>query len=128
MDRIKIWEKDDFFQISSERKDMDPEVVQLPEGEVALVWQYYFEKPYGVVRDIRLEDDEITGEVEFFNETDRSQVEALLEHGDVRFGGYYNGVETRKDGKTEIVTECQLRCVSIVMQHSMPGANPPPTS
>lgn len=119
--RIKIWKKDDFFQISSERKDMDPTVVQLPEGEIPLAWQYNWEKTYGVVRDVRLEDDEITGEVEFFSEIDQAHVEALLEHGDVRYGGYYSEVKERKDDKVVTITECRLRAVSIVMNHTMPG-------
>lgn len=120
-ERIKIWEKDDFFQISSERKDMDPAVVQLPEEGIPLAWQYNWEKTYGVVRDIRLEDGEITGEVEFFDKHHQAQVEALLKHGDVRYGGYYSEVKERKDGNVSTVTECRLRAVAIVMNHTMPG-------
>lgn len=122
MDRIKIWEKDDFFLIGGERKDMDPEVVSIYSDPLPLVWQYNFEKAYASVRDIRIEDGEITGEIFDWNaEVALGHIETLLEAGDIRFGGYYNEVKERKDGGHTQVTSCSLKAVSIVLAASMPG-------
>lgn len=112
--RYKIWEKDDFFLVGGERTDMDPSVVELPDETILEYGFNYNTKPLGRVSDIRLEDGEITGEVEFWEPTLSDETFAKL---DCRLAGYYNNVY-QKNGN---VTGCSLRSVSMIPWTSSPG-------
>lgn len=115
--RHTIWKRDDFFLIGGERIDMDPAVVELPE-ETPLVWNFDFSKgiPMGKVTDIKLEDGEITGEVEFFDPAYDDVYK--LDEFNCRLGGYYLSVEKTEDGKN--ITKCRLQAVSVVLNSGMP--------
>lgn len=116
--RHKIWRKDDFFLVGDHRTDMDPSVVELVDG-IPLVWGYDFNRaPYAWVNDIRLEDDEITGEVEWI---DPHNYDDMIEQGDIYVGGYYTQVEQRHEEETSVVTKCLLKGVSLVVMSAMPG-------
>lgn len=116
--RHNIWEKDDFFTLNgSERIDMDPSVVELPES-APLTWQFDFTDArgfYGNVTDIRLEDGVITGEVEIYDPTWNADTIGDL---NCRLGGYYTKVEKNEDGT--VITSCYLRGVSIVSKIDIP--------
>lgn len=120
--RNKIWEKDDFFMIGGKRIDMDPSVVELPTEPIPLVWQYDFGRipPHGLVFDIRLEDEEITGEPTFYKEEDAWHLYDFFDDGLIRFGGFYNKV-VKNDAGTWVTT-CKLDAVSINLMATMPGA------
>lgn len=120
--RRAIWEKEDFFLIADVRKDMDPEVVEIGDN-LLITWNFDWQRaPMGRFDDVKVTDGEITGIVSWFDK-DGEHAEDLLVHGDVRFGGYYTKVETRKDGeKKETVTKCLLTGVSLVLNSQMPGA------
>lgn len=121
--RYPIWKEDDYFHfVDGPRIDMDPSVVELPE-ESPLVWQYRMEKPpVGVVTDIRLEGEEITGEVEFFDTAEGAMVKDEMDKT-LRLGGYYSDVKKKiiTPGKQEVVTKCTLRCVSVMLLTLTPG-------
>jgi hypothetical protein len=107
--RYPIWEKDDYFQVGDERFDMDPSIVTWEDDVLPLSWNFsHQENPRGSVRDIRLEEGEITGEVAF---TDPTITDEMIKEWDLRFGGYYTGIE-KADG---VVTKARLRAVSLVM-------------
>jgi hypothetical protein len=123
--RYPIWEKDDFFQVGEVRYDMDPAIVTWDEDKLPLTWLFnHQDLPRGHVKDIRLEDGEITGEIVF---TDPQITDELIREANLRFGGYYTPVE-KENG---VVTKARLRAVSIVMAKPgganpefVPGANP----
>ena len=126
----RIWRKDDTFTlIGMPEIKMDAAVCEIPEKCVPLSWDFNFmDNPIGQVDNIRLEDGEIIGDVELFDDpthreptTMREQVEALWEHDDIRLGGYYTNVVYKDDKRTEIGS-CTLRAVAFVMVRS--GANP----
>lgn len=114
--RYPIWKKDDFFEIAGWRMDMDATVVEFSD-ELLLTWMYNWDgDPVGKVIDVRLEDGEITGEVEFFDpKWDDSKMDILK----CRLGGYYTGVE-KTVGK-ERITKCRLRAVSVMLLDQTPG-------
>lgn len=128
--RLPIWQKDDFFQfIGGDRIDMDPSVVIISDQDLPLVYGYNFnsvDAVIGHVADVRLEGEEIIGDVNFFDEkngfetllgTDESQQEPLC-----RLGGYYLKVEKRRVAPDrEIVISCELKAVSIMMMQNTPG-------
>lgn len=118
--RHPIWLKDDYFQLGATKIEMDPAVVELPEEPIVLTWLYRWEEaPLGSVTDLRLEDGEITGEVKWADNKGAQSAKALLEHGDLRLGGYYTEV-VRKDN---LVLQCRLRAVATIMSFgSNPGA------
>lgn len=114
--RRKIWEKDDFFQMGGERIDMDPSVVEIEQG-IPVVWGYnWTQTPAGRFFDIRIEDGEITGEIEWFS--DNEKYETLLDDGVIRFGGYFTKVERNEDGS--VVTKCCLSGVALLPISVMP--------
>ena len=116
--RHKIWKKGDFFEIGGERIDMDPAVVEIPDSVHGfwVVWNFdYNKKPIGKFHDVRLEDGEITGTVEWFEKTlnDDSPEDLFC-----RFGGYYSHVEKNED--STVVTKCFLRAVSLIPNAAVP--------
>lgn len=115
----KVWEKDDFFHhIGNKRLDMDPAIVEIGEEPVPVTWGYNFDiPPKGRMLNLRLEDGEIVGELEFFDEKDTATWETLKR--DVRLGGYYIGVEL--DEAKENVIKCRLKAVSIMLKSQTPG-------
>lgn len=116
--RHPIWKKEDFFQfIGGERIDMDPAVVQLPEKPSPVVWNFNWDSVNNgsaMASDFRLEDGEITAEIEWRAE---HMNDDMIEELGIRFGGYYTGVEKR--GNT--VTKCELKGVSLMFLHNTPG-------
>ena len=122
--KIKIWETDDFFKfIDGPRIDMDPKVVDLPDEAIAMVWGYDFAADvHAIVRDLRIEDGEIVGEATFTKPETEEQVATLVEHGVLRFGGYYKDVVRVQEESGERVTACMLKAVSILLAAQMPEA------
>lgn len=121
--RHAIWEKDDFFQfIEGPRIDMDPAVCDISAEEIPLCWNFDIGRlpTAGCVRDLRLEDGEITGEVIFFE--DDWDSEKMKELG-CRLGGYYVDVERNvvDPGKQERLTKCRLTAVSIISKYHSPA-------
>lgn len=115
--RYVIWKKDDYFEIIDKgRFDMDVSVVKLPEEPIPLVWDYHHDMIIGRVNDIRLEDGEITGEVEF--SVEKGLDDDFLEENELRLGGYYTNV-TQDQGR---VVASELRGVSVVFKSRVPGA------
>jgi len=123
--RRVFWEKDDFFPFGDGRIEMDPAVVSfMPEGKYPLTWNYGTETDalLGHATDIRLEDGEMSAEL-VWNETKNAQsAKDLLEHGDVRLGGYYSHIKKVKDGDVDRCTEGTLRAISVIIKNG--GANP----
>lgn len=127
--RHKIWQKDDFFQFTSNeelRIDMDATAVQLPEERLPLVWSFNWgdvKSHCGWVSDIKLEDGEITCEVEL---TTPAMTEDDFFTLGLRLGGYYTEVQKKilRPGLQEEVTKCRLKGVSIMFLNQTPGANP----
>jgi hypothetical protein len=141
--RHPIWKKDDVFTlVEGDHTDtrvrmiyMDGEIVQLPEEPLPLTWNFdWTMKSEGRVMDLRCEDGEITGEVEFFED---SQIKKMLEgvkgeqtdleklaQMEIRLGGYYGDVVRKEDiiDGIEHVMEATLRGVSFFIENS--GANP----
>lgn len=114
--RYTIWEKDDFFKVGATRMDMDPAVVDLP-VEADVMWMYDTAKPpHGKVTDIRLEDGEITGEVEFY---DPAITDDVLKELRCRFGGYYTSIRWN-DERTQ-VTSARLTAISVMLLEEAPG-------
>lgn len=115
--RERIWKKNDYFQISGKRIEMDPLIVELPE-EAPLTYYYnWASDPVGKVTELRLEDGEITGEVEVF---DHEFDEETLDKLGCRLGGYYRSV-TYDDDRQSSVKSAKLVGVSFVLKHLMPG-------
>lgn len=119
--RHPIWKKDDVFYVVNKTITMDPSGVVLPEVS-PLTWNYDWNRPpIGKVTEIRLEDDEITGEVEVYNEVDRQYIEPdAMEEFSIRLFGFYNHVIYNDEGTAVIGAD--LRGVSLAMMAS--GANP----
>lgn len=117
--RYPIWKSDDFFELAPEpytRWDMDASVVQLPDEPLPLVREYQFDQVHlGSVSDIRIEDGDITGEVNWFGGHD--DIAVLLEQGDMRLGGFYAEV-VKQDG---VVSACRLNAVSTMANQDVPG-------
>lgn len=117
--RYPIWKKDDFFYpqgLETGRIDMDAEAVTLPTERLPITWMFNLDRPkfYGHASDFKLEDHEITCEVEWITpEVDDNTMEIL----DVRLGGYYTEVERRAN----VVTSCVLKGVSVMMLLQTPG-------
>lgn len=101
--RRPIWKKDDYFQQNG--IDMDADVVDLIE-EVPLFWNFDHTMVIGRVTAIRLEDGEITGEVQTIDD----YVDMLS--GGCRLGGAYNYVQMNEDGTRVLKTT--LTSVSVV--------------
>lgn len=123
--RYKIWKKDDFFQFNSNpdrRIDMDASVVDISSEELPLVWQFAWKStPFGKVTAFRLEDGEITGELNWASKNESVEhAKALLEAGDVRLGGHYKEVYYTDETKTR-VEKAKLVGVSLVMKEQIPG-------
>lgn len=124
MTRHKIWYKDDFFGNGVWRIDMDPNVVEIKEEPLYVVWNYnHYDGPLGTIDDIQILDGEITGELHLDSLKIRDakymqSVEVLLDNEDVRLGGYYLDVIKDEAGKN--ILSCTLREVSVIMT----GANP----
>lgn len=132
--RLPIWKKDDIFEIGARRIDMDPAVVELPEGVTPLTWNYQDDTIIGKVNNIRLEDGEILGDLEIKDDvryemidgvptgvivgTTRSLIYEMIHHGDVRLGGFYSNIEQKNDR----VLKAKLRSVSVILEWKNPGA------
>lgn len=95
--RYPIWKKDDEIQNRPKKTILDPNAVTLPDS-VPLTWNFnrssHGREVHGVVTDIRVEDGEITGEVEFY---EPNYMQELLDEGDARLGGYYSGISEREE-------------------------------
>lgn len=124
--RYPIMMKDDAFTVAGMRINVDPAVVELP--EMATIWWNYdfgdLSGPYGTITDLRVEGEEITGEVRIYDPTwDENTMDII----NCRLAGYYNKVEykTDLDGGNPVVTSCILRAVSVIMNPPY-GANPFP--
>lgn len=119
--RYAIWKKEDFFEVSPEliRIDMDPSVVELGE-DLSVSYRFnHNDPPLGKVTDVRLEDGEISGEVEFFDPTwDDETMEQLK----CRLGGYYSKVMKNDEGN--VILSAKLLGVSIVPEWDIPGNRP----
>lgn len=118
--RYAIWEEDDYFQpIHQKRIEMDPAVVEIPEGMVCdLIWQYDSTKIYGKISDVKLVDGEISGEVVFHD--DKELNDQMMDELRLRLGGFYTRVVKEPDGEVERITACELSGVSIVPIFTMP--------
>lgn len=128
--RHPIWKKDDFFEYTNgPRIDMDPAVCDISAEEVPLVWNFDMQRlnMQGRVMDLRLEDGEITGVMEYYDEKLKDEVvQSMIKDGFLRFGGYYVEVqkEVIEENELEIITSCVLAAVAIIAVASMPGWNP----
>lgn len=114
--RYPIWKKDDYFHHHmSHRIDMDPAVVELPDKPVPLTWQYDWERPpIGMVTDVKFEDGEISGEIEWLTVNGETWTDEMFEELEVRLGGFYTKVYKSADNKH--VTACYLQAVSIMLE------------
>ena len=127
--RYPIWMKDDYFEyINGPRIDMDPAVVDISAEEILLFFNYFFDLPaIGRVTDLRLENGEITGEVEVFDREGPFCVESIKAFN-LRVAGYYADVQKHSieggDLDLLIVTKARLKAATIVSLHLMPGFQP----
>lgn len=121
--RHPIWKKDDFFQfIGGERIDMDPAVVELPEEPTLVAWNFNWDAVNNqspMASDFRLEDGEITAEIEWRSE---HMSDEMMKELEVRFGGYYLNVQK----STNRVHSCSLKGVSLMFMSQTPGWKPVP--
>lgn len=122
--RHVIWEKDDFFDnIGMGRYDMDPTVLVLPppDGKLPLMWQFDSQRdPIGWVSDLKLEEGEITGEVEWLMST---MSDASLENMSCRLGVYIKGVV--KNSASRVIEAGTLIGVCIYFKANAPGYGNP---
>jgi len=117
----RVWQKDDFFQPRGRKRiDMDPTVVELPEERVPLMWNFDQNSVYGYADNFKLEEGEITCDLNFFNEQEAEHFEALDSNGDTRIGGYYSGLIYTDETESHIES-CKLKGVSVVLTANMPG-------
>lgn len=123
--KIKIWQEDDYFNfLGGPRIDMDPIVVECKEEPLPLTWNFDWERePIGLVSNIRIEDGELVGDLEWIEgNTDFNDEKWETFKEFCRFGGYYSHVVRKvlSDGQ-EHVASGVLAGVSIVMKSKMPG-------
>lgn len=124
MTRRIIWAKDDYFDHGDKRTDMDPAVVKFPEESIPIIvgFDWARGRPIGNITDLRLEEGEITGEVFWFEPIIKEQYDALLDHDDMFFGGYYGDVVmTNGNDTNERVLSCGLRAAGLVPGNGIGG-------
>lgn len=122
--RHPILKKTDTFTHSHAK--LDPNVVELPEM-VSVWWNHDFgdiRGPYGTITDLRVEDGELTGELNSFDPTWNDNT---MEDINCRLAGYFTDVAWHSDldGSNAVITKCALRAVSVIMEPPF-GANPFP--
>lgn len=116
--RFNIFEEGDFFMIGGVRRDMDPIVVECENEPLPIIYGYDFAgNYYGRISDIRIENGNLTGEVEWL---DPALDDGSLERMGMRLGGYYIDVEERKEGGKITVTKATLAGVAMVMKDEVP--------
>lgn len=119
--RTPIWKSTDFFEFTNgARHDMSVDAIEFPEEGVHAVPNFDFSKlPQGEVRDLKVEDGDLTGETSWHDP--EANYDSIIESGEVRLGGMYDRVEYNED-KT-VVTKCRLVCVSLILASNVPGYN-----
>lgn len=112
-----ILKKDDTFnQGGCVHTTIDPTGIELDAvtGIYPLIWDYHFNGIiHGSVRNLRLDDGALMGDVTYNTKNSEQAFENLLDIGEIRFGGFYTDVI--KSADNTVVTNCRLRAVSSVM-------------
>lgn len=139
--RMHIWKSTDWFGEPKNPTYLNVDGVQV-ESEVPLCYHFNHTKPpIGTVTDIRVEDGEITGEVNFFtpvldsNPSDTSffhdlvlidgylcYVDGTTRRIDIRYrlGMYANALEFQTIDDKKTVMSCIVREVSLVPEEAWP--------
>ena len=121
--RYTIWQKDDYFEIimldGTHLYQMDARSVLFGE-EVEIFLGYNTERSHvsiGHLRDIRVENDTITGEVTWSGNVLSILNDEIMKEQGLRLGGVYTNV--KKNEKDDRVVSCSLSEVMVLYTNDM---------